>query len=579
MAVTRRRACLAKDSGQHDFTPDGRPVTMRAPRGGTSASTRGLMTDERMDLLLYNRPRYSLPALIGGSVLFMTFLTLLVTFTDSDARTAEELAAMNRPANTAAIIARTPEAIFEAQQALIEAAKSAASAGAAGGMVGNVTIVAQEAPGSAAPATEPPPPFSEFTGTMARNMTLSGILSRHGVDGGEVNALVVALKPHFSFRRARPGSKYSLTVRNSDSRIESFEWVHGPLDVFEAWRDDDVLKGRKAEINVRTEVAAVGAKIDSTLFGAVQHTGESTQLAATLMDVFAYDLDFMKDTRPGDVFKLLVEKVFKDAQFIKYGKVIAAEYKSVKKGAFRAYWFDPGDELPGSYYLEDGRNTRKTFLATPVRAARISSGFGMRRHPVLGYNRRHAGVDFAAPTGTPVMAMADAKVVFAGVKGANGKLIVLKHARGLTSLYAHLSRIKVKRGQTVKQKQVIGAVGTTGRSTGPHLHFGVKKHGRYVNPQKMKMTRDVGIPKAAKARFDALIVERKGQLDAVHLGGRAVVALSPTRVVEPLPKPRVRVSPPPAPVSDGIPMAEVPSPVSAAPVSAAPVSGEPGGQP
>lgn len=517
------------------------------------------MPDERIALLLYNRPRYSLPALIGGGVIFMTFLTLLVTFTDSDARTAEELAAMNRPANTAAIIARTPEAIFEAQQALLTAPKSVTSTDA----VGNVTIVAQEAPASAAPATAPPPPFSEYTGKMARNMTLSGILTGHGVDGGEVNALVAALRPHFSFRRARPGSKYSLTVRNSDKRIERFEWVHGPLDVFEAWRDGDELKGRKADINVRTEVAAVGAKVESTLFGAVQHTGESSTLAATLMDVFAYDIDFMKDTRPGDVFKLLVEKTFKDDQFIKYGKVIAAEYKSVKKGAFRAYWFEPGGDLPGSYYLEDGRNTRKTFLATPVRAGRISSGFGMRRHPVLGYNRRHMGVDFAAPTGTPVMAMADAKVVFAGVKGANGKLIVLKHARGLTSLYAHLSRIRVKRGQTVKQKQVIGAVGTTGRSTGPHLHFGVKKHGRYINPQKMKMTRDEGIPRKAKARFKALIAERKAQLDGVHLGGRAVVALSPTQVVEPLPKPRVRVDPPPAPISDGIPMADPIAPDSA----------------
>ena len=518
-------------------------------------------------MLLYNRPRYSLPALIGGSVMFMAFLTLLVTFTDSDARTAEELAAMNRPANTAAIIARTPEAIFAAQQALLTAPKSAASTG-----VGNVTIVAQEAPSSAAPATEPPPPFSEFSGKMERNKTLSGILTGHGVSGSQVNAVVAALRPHFSFRRARPGSKYRLTVRNSDTRIERFEWEHGPLDIFEAWRDGDELKGRKAEINIRTEVAAVGAKVESTLFGAVQHTGESSKLAATLMDVFAYDIDFIKDTRPGDVFKLLVEKVYKDDQFIKYGKVIAAEYKSVKKGAFRAYWFAPSEKSPGSYYLEDGRNTRKTFLATPVRAARISSGFGMRRHPVLGYNRRHAGVDFAAPTGTPVMAMADAKVVFAGVKGANGKLIVLKHARGLTSLYAHLSRIKVKRGQTVKQKQVIGAVGTTGRSTGPHLHFGVKKHGRYINPQKMKMTRDEGIPKTAKARFAALIVERKSQLDGVHLGGRAVIALSPTQVVEPLPKPRVRVSPPPAPVSDGIPMADPIAPPSTALPSTAPGS-------
>lgn len=513
-------------------------------------------------MLLYDRPRYSLPALIGGGVLFLTFLILLVTFTDSDAETAAALAAANRPTNTAAIIARTPEAIRRAEEEA-KAAPPSVIASTPSAATGSVTVLA-EAPQSAAPATEALPPYSEHVGRLERNMTVAGMLARHGVGTIQVNALVNALRPHFNFRQARVGSKYTLVVRNADKRIERFEYVHGPLDIFEAYREGDVLKGRRAAVNVRTEVAAVGARVDSTLFGAVKRTGESTRLAATLMDVFAYDVDFLKDTRPGDTFKLLVEKVFKDDQFIRYGKVLAAEYKSVKKGEFRAFWFKPTAKHPGSYYLEDGRNTRKTFLATPVRAARISSGFGMRRHPVLGYNKKHLGVDFAAPTGTPVMAMADGTVRFAGVRGANGKLIVIRHAKGLTSLYAHLSRIDVKRGQTVSQKQVIGAVGTTGRSTGPHLHFGVKKHGRYINPQKMKMTRDDGVPRSARKRFADLMLERRAQLADVHLGARPVVALKPDQVVVPVPQPKV-VLPPPAPVSDGIPLAE---PASATPATA-----------
>lgn len=512
-------------------------------------------------MLLYDRPRYSIAALIGGGVLFLTFLVLLVTFTDSDAKQAEALAAAARPANSAAIIARTPEAIAAAQRELLTAPKSAPTSGAK---------VVAESPTSAAPATEPPPPFVDHAGEMERNMTLSGMLARHGVDGVQVNAIVTALRPHFSFRRARPGSKYSLTIRTADSRVERFRFEHGPLDIYEASRDaEGVLRGSKVDVNVRTEVAAVGAKVRSTLFGAVKHTGESTSLAATLMDVFAYDIDFIKDTRPGDSFKLLVEKVFKDDQFIRYGKVLAAEYTSVKKGDHRAYWFTLNANDSGSYYLEDGRNTRKTFLATPVRAARISSGFGMRRHPVLGYNRRHLGVDFAAPTGTPVMAMADGKVSFAGWKGANGKLVVIRHKGGLVSLYAHLSRIKVKRGQQVRQKQLIGAVGTTGRSTGPHLHFGVKKNGRYINPQKMKMTRGEGVPRKARGKFKAMIAERRAQLEQIGIGTPPVIAVAPERVIVPLPQATPTPLPPPAPVSDGIPLAQpVSAPASAAPASA-----------
>lgn len=512
-------------------------------------------------MLLYDRPRYSIAALLGGGVLFLTFLVLLVTFTDSDAKRAQAEAAAARPANTAAIIARTPEAVAAAQRELLTQPASAPTSGAR---------VVAEAPESAAPATEPPPPFVDHAGEMERNMTLSGMLARHGVAGGEVNAIVAALKPHFSFRRARPGSKYSLTVRTADSRVERFRFEHGPLEIYEARRDESgALVGSQVEVNVRTEVAAVGAKIQSTLYGAVEHTGESTSLAATLMDVFAYDIDFIKDTRPGDSFKLLVEKVFKDDQFIRYGKVLAAEYHSVKKGAFRAFWFSLDANDPGGYYLEDGRNTRKTFLATPVRAARVSSGFGMRRHPVLGYNRKHLGVDFAAPTGTPVMAMADATVTFAGWRGANGKLVVLQHRGGLTSLYAHLSQIKVKRGETVKQKQLIGAVGTTGRSTGPHLHFGVKQNGRYINPQKMKMTRDDGIARKDRGRFEAMIKERRGQLEGVGYGTPPVVAVAPERVVVPLSTAVAAPLPPLPPVSDGIPLATPVSAPASAPMSAA----------
>jgi murein DD-endopeptidase MepM/ murein hydrolase activator NlpD len=185
----------------------------------------------------------------------------------------------------------------------------------------------------------------------------------------------------------------------------------------------------------------------------------------------------------------------------------------------------------GAYYLEDGQSARKTFLATPLKFVRISSGFNKhRKHPVLGYTKAHMGVDFAAPTGTPVWAMADGKVTQAGYKGANGNLVVIAHKGGLVSLYAHLHKIKVKAGQEVEQKQIIGTVGTTGRSTGPHLHFGVKVNGAYVNPQNLKMTRGEGIAKRYKGAFDALVARRKGELDAVNIGSPPAMVLDPTHV-------------------------------------------------
>ncbi|MCA9527819.1 MAG: M23 family metallopeptidase, partial [Myxococcales bacterium] len=363
-----------------------------------------------------------------------------------------------------------------------------------------------------------------------------GALGQFGVDGAQVNAIVQALSPHFSFRLARPGARYGLTIRTADMRVEKFRFEHGPLEIFEAYREGDELKGRAVPVNVSTRVVSAGGEIQSTLYEAIQASGESTGIAGSMIDVFAWDIDFYKDTRPGDRFKVLVEKVYKDDTFIRYGRLLAAEYQSVKKGTFRVFWFQGAGENSGGYYLEDGQSARKTFLATPLKYVRVSSGFNRhRKHPVLGYTKAHMGTDFAAPTGTPVWAMADGKVTFAGMKGANGNLVVIQHKGGLTSLYAHLHRIKVKRGQTVDQKQIVGTVGSTGRSTGPHLHFGVKVNGKYVNPQGLKMTRGEGIARKHRAAFEALRAERIKILEGVVIGAPPPIALAPTTVVVPLP--------------------------------------------
>lgn len=476
-------------------------------------------------MFLDSRPRYTTRALLTGSAFFVACLALLVSFTTREGQASDDAV---RPVSTVAIIARTPEAAEEALKSAIESAAPPSSAAE----VKTLAMEAlAEAPASAAVPTEPLPPFVDHLGELGKGQTLSGALGKFGVDGAQVEALVQALAPHFSFRLARPGTRFSLTIRTADMRVEKFRFEHAPLEIYEAYREGDVLQGRKETVNVASRVVAAGGEVQATLYEAVQHAGESPAIASSLIDVFAWDLDFYKDTRPGDRFKVLVEKVYKDDTFIHYGRLLAAEYASVKKGTFRTYWFQGEGEKSGAYYLEDGQSARKTFLATPLKFVRISSGFNKhRKHPVLGYTKAHMGVDFAAPTGTPVWAMADGKVTQAGYKGANGNLVVIAHKGGLVSLYAHLHKIKVKAGQEVEQKQIIGTVGTTGRSTGPHLHFGVKVNGAYVNPQNLKMTRGEGIAKRYKGAFDALVARRKGELDAVNIGSPPAMVLDPTHV-------------------------------------------------
>jgi len=376
-----------------------------------------------------------------------------------------------------------------------------------------------------ADASPPPSPWMESRGALEPDEVLSTALQSQGATPAQVSEIVTALRGIYDFRGARPGDAYTLRLRRTDQRLEYFRFEHGPLDHFEVVRGDgDALIGRRVEIPVRLVEAEVGAEIRSSLYAAMQRAGESPALVALIVDVFAWDLDFYKDPRPGDRFRVVVEKVYKDDQFIKYGRVLAAEY-SGKAGTFRCFWFAP-EGGPAGYFLEDGRSAKKTFLRTPLKYVRVSSGFSRsRKHPILGYNKAHLGVDYAARRGTPVWAMAAGRVTFAGRKGPNGNLVVINHGGGLRSMYAHLHRIRrgIKRGVRVDQKRIIGTVGSTGRSTGPHLHFAVKRNGRYVNPRRLKMTRSNPVPRKLKKAFRAVVSRRVERLSTVRVAPAPIV--------------------------------------------------------
>ena len=365
----------------------------------------------------------------------------------------------------------------------------------------------------------PPAPPVPTTTVLKKDETVTSALLGAGFTAGESARVVTALKDIVDFRQIKVGTQFSW--RRKDRQLEQFRLQESPLEVFVAERSTDgSWTGQKVDVPVQTKREAVGAIIETSLYQAIQESGESAALVSLMTDVMAWDIDFHRDLRKGDRFKAVVEKRYVDDEFVGYGRVLAAEYEG-DVGQFRVFWYSPRKGDPG-YYLPDGRSAEKMFLATPLKFTRISSGFSRnRKHPVLGYSKAHLGVDYAAPTGTPVWAMAKGRISFSGWKGPNGNLVRIEHSNGLQSAYAHLHRIAkgIKRGVRVRQKQLIGYVGSTGRSTGPHLHFGVRRNGRFVNPQKLKLSRGAKIPKSEQTRFKAAIAQGVQDLDAVVITG------------------------------------------------------------
>jgi murein DD-endopeptidase MepM/ murein hydrolase activator NlpD len=206
--------------------------------------------------------------------------------------------------------------------------------------------------------------------------------------------------------------------------------------------------------------------------------------------MFSTDVDFRRDLRKGDRFNVVYETLEADGEQIRTGRVLSAEFVNDGK-VYQAMWFQPpgmdsaGKPKKGGYFTLDGKSQRRAFLSSPVEFSRISSGFSMRFHPILKKWRSHLGTDFAAATGTPARTIGDGVVSFAGVQNGYGNVIFIKHANNYETVYAHLSKIKVKKGQKVDQGQTIGLVGTTGWSTGPHLHLEVRVNGVQQDPMKI----------------------------------------------------------------------------------------------
>ena len=270
--------------------------------------------------------------------------------------------------------------------------------------------------------------------------------------------------------------------------------------------------------SARVQTAALSAStrlasgvIRTSLFAATDDARIPDSVATQLVEIFSGDIDFHRSLRKGDRFSLVYEALEADGEPMRSGRVLSAEFVNNGK-TFQAMWFqEPGQK--GGYYTLDGQSLRRAYLASPVQFSRITSGFKMRFHPILQKWLAHQGVDYAAPTGTPVRSVGDGIVDFAGIQNGFGNVIIVRHRNNQSTVYAHLSKINVKRGQSIAQGQNVGAVGATGWATGPHLHFEFRVNGKYQDPLKVaRQSETTPVSMAAQPTFTTLAASTRVQL-------------------------------------------------------------------
>ncbi len=358
-------------------------------------------------------------------------------------------------------------------------------------------------------AAATPEPLRILSGTIARNETLAraldGTLTRAGVHN-----LVEAARPVYDLARLSVGHPFGLAIA-PDGLLRTFTYGIDELRTLRVTREGQALAAQVLTRTYETRVETAAGAITSSLFAAVTDTGEQDQLALDLADIFAWDVDFNTEIQRGDSFRVAVDKLFLDGRFVKYGKIRSAQFVRGER-TLRAVRFE--GQRGAGYYAPDGTPLRKAFLRSPLRFTRISSGFTRARlHPVLRTVRPHLGIDFAAPTGTAVNASADGIVTFTGRDGGFGNTVRLRHANGFETLYGHLSRIAVRKGQRVSQGIRIGAVGQTGLATGPHLDYRMLQNGAFVNPFRVRSAPAEPIDDEERSAFEVARAEALTLLD------------------------------------------------------------------
>jgi murein DD-endopeptidase MepM/ murein hydrolase activator NlpD len=344
------------------------------------------------------------------------------------------------------------------------------------------------------PASISPPPFREIIGSFRPNQTITQALSQHGLSGALINQIIDSARPMYNLAKVKSSQLYWLCM-SQEGEFRNFRYILDGQRYLTVYNDEtnNRLVSIIKDFQFETRMESVSADIDSSLFASVERMGEKDQLALDIAEIFSSDIDFNTDIQKGDSFRVLVGKKYLNGQFNGYDTIQAASFSNGRK-TFMGFRFTDENGKP-AYYGPDGKALKKSFLKSPLKFSRITSRFSYKRlHPILRKVTPHLGVDYAAPVGTPVHAVGSGVVTDAGWNGGSGRIVKLRHSGGYETLYLHLSRVAVNRGARVGQGDIIGYVGSSGLSTGPHLDFRVYRHGKAINPLKVVFPPGAPIP-------------------------------------------------------------------------------------
>jgi murein DD-endopeptidase MepM/ murein hydrolase activator NlpD len=344
--------------------------------------------------------------------------------------------------------------------------------------------------------------------------TLATLMQRLGVNDDAAESFIKKDKTAKAIMQLRTGKRV-LAQTDDDG---SLQWLRAtivdgqdnPVKTVSIAKKGNGFTASEAPVKLERRVEMHAREITSTLFAATDSDADGARLPDSvtrqILEMFSTNIDFRSDVKRGDRFNVVYETFWQDGEMVRAGRILAGEFTN-RGTTYQSVWFeDPASKMGGGYYSFDGKALKKAFLKSPLEFTRVSSGFSMRVHPISGDWKAHKGIDFAAPTGTPIRAAGDGVVDFAGTQNGYGNVIVLKHWNNYTTAYAHMSRFAagVRKGQKVSQGDLIGYVGTTGWSTGAHLHYEFRVGGEARDPAKLNVLAQAPLTSAEKARFNTV---------------------------------------------------------------------------
>jgi murein DD-endopeptidase MepM/ murein hydrolase activator NlpD len=374
------------------------------------------------------------------------------------------------------------------------------------------TLISELTTAAAPPELTAEPPSIMLDLLVKRGDTLEVLFRRNGLSLTDLAAMVAIPDASRALKILKPGDR--LEIAHRDGQVLSLRRELDEIKLLSIDRADSGFAANTIEREVDIRTTGAHGEIRTSLFEAGTTAGISDRTTMDMAGIFEWDIDFIQDVRVGDTFTVIYEELWRDGVKLRDGQIVAAEYVNQGK-SFRAARFSDASGRVG-YYTPEGRSVRKAFIRAPLNFTRISSNFNpSRRHPVLNSIRAHRGVDYAAPTGTPIRAAGDGKVLFRGVQGGYGNTIILQHGGNITTLYGHLSRFgSARTGARVNTGDVIGYVGSSGLATGPHLHYEYRVSGVHRNPRTVTLPPAEPIAAERETEFRAMTEPLWRQLDS-----------------------------------------------------------------